>query len=68
MHDDVLRNYLELENSQYDFVERLAPMIDKDNYMILVSILTKPLPSLLNGLLLIGIFNEITEKNENHNN
>ena len=34
MHDDVLRNYLELSQSQYDFVERLVPMIDSRNFMI----------------------------------
>lgn len=66
MHDDVLRNYLELSQSQYDYVERLVPMIDARNFMVLARVLTKPLPSLLNGLELVGIFNVVTEVNINH--
>lgn len=50
MHDDILMSYLELTKSKYDNVERLAPMIDKDNYLVFARILTKPLPSLFNGL------------------
>lgn len=50
MHDDILMSYLELTESKYDNVERLAPMIDKDNYLVFARILTKPLPSLFNGL------------------
>lgn len=50
MHDDVLRNYLELSRSEFDYVERLVPMIDCRNFMILARVLTKPLPSLINGL------------------
>lgn len=50
MHDDILMTYLELTESKYDNVERLAPMIDKDNYLIFIRMLTKPLPSLFNGL------------------
>jgi len=57
MHDDVLRNYLELSRSEFDYVERLVPMIDSRNFMILARVLTKPLPSLINGLELVGIFN-----------
>lgn len=66
MHDDVLRNYLELSQSQYDFAERLVPMIDAHNFMVLSRMLTKPLPSLFNGLELVGIFNAVVENNINH--
>ena len=66
MHDDVLRNYLELSQSQYDFAERLVPMIDAHNFMVLSRMLTKPLPSLYNGLELVGIFNAVVENNINH--
>ena len=59
MHDDVLRSYLELSQSQYDYVERLVPMMDANNFMVLARMLTKPLPNLLNGLELIGIFNTV---------
>jgi hypothetical protein len=60
MHDDVLRNYLEMSESKFDYVERLAPMIDKNNYLLLARILTKPLPSLINGLEMVGIFNDVS--------
>ena len=50
MHDDILMSYLELTESKHDNNERLAPMIDKDNYLVFARILTKPLPSLFNGL------------------
>ena len=50
MHDDILMNYLELSESKFDNAERLAPMMDKDNYLVFARILTKPLPSLFNGL------------------
>lgn len=66
MHDDVLTSYLELSESKYDFVERLAPMMDRNNYLVFARILTKPLPSLLNGLELVGIFNQIIEFHINH--
>lgn len=68
MHDDVLRNYLELSQSQYDYVERLVPMIDANNFMTLARILTKPLANLLNGLELVGIFNSVLETSLNHPN
>jgi hypothetical protein len=41
-------------------------MIDKDNYLVFVRILTKPLPSLFNGLELIGAFNLVTESHLDH--
>ena len=66
MHDDVLRNYLELSRSEFDYVERLVPMIDINNYMVLARMLTKPFPNLLNGLELIGIFNSVMESSLNH--
>ena len=50
MHNDVLCQYLELAESKFDFVERLAPMINKNTFLVISKILTKPLPSLLNGL------------------
>lgn len=31
-------------------------MIDKNNFMILCKMMTKPMPSLINGMELIGIF------------
>ena len=68
MHDDVLRNYLEMSQSQYDFVERLVPMVDANNFMVFSRILTKPLPSLLNGLELVGIFNTVSESCVHHPN
>lgn len=41
-------------------------MIDKDNYLIFARILTKPLPSLFNGLELVGFFNIVTESHIDH--
>ena len=35
-------------------------MIDKDNYLVFARILTKPLPSLFNGLELVGFLNLVT--------
>lgn len=66
MHDDVLYNYLEMAESQFDFVERLAPMIDKNSFMIITRILTKPFPSLLNGLEMVGIFEKVIENHIKH--
>lgn len=66
MHDDVLRNYLELSQSQYDYVERVVPMMDNNNFLVLTRMLTKPLPNLLNGLELVGIFNAVIETSLNH--
>lgn len=59
MHDDVLRNYLELSQSQHDYVERIVPMMDLNNFMVLGRVLSKPFPNLINGLELIGIFNSV---------
>lgn len=50
LHNDVLINYLDQAEPQSNFVERLAPMLDKNNFMILSRIMTKPVPSLINGL------------------
>lgn len=66
MHDDILMSYLELTESKHDNNERLAPMIDKDNYLVFVRILTKPLPSLFNGLELVGFFNLVMESHIDH--
>ena len=66
MHDDVLYQYLEMAESKYDFVERVAPMIDKHNFLVLSRILTKPLPSLINGLELVGLFQPILELHIKH--
>ncbi len=66
LHDDVLRNYLELSESKYDFTERLAPMVTKNQFLVFCKILTKPIPSLMNGLELTGFFNTISEKHINH--
>ena len=66
MHDDVLRNYLEMSQSQFDYVERIVPMMDLNNFMVLARVLTKPFPNLLNGLELIGIFNSVVESSINH--
>ncbi len=41
-------------------------MIDKDNYLVFVRIMSKPLPSLFNGLQLVGIFNLVTETHMDH--
>lgn len=66
MHDDVLKNYLELSESKFDFVERLAPIITKSSFLVLTRILTKPLPSLINGLELVGIFFRLMEQHPRH--
>jgi hypothetical protein len=66
MHDDVLRNYLEQSRSEFDYVERVVPMMDVNNFMVLARFLSKPFPNLLNGLELIGIFNSITEGSLSH--
>lgn len=57
-----------MAESQYDFVERLAPMIDRNSFMILARILTKPFPSLLNGLELVGLFEKVKEYHIKHPN
>ena len=41
-------------------------MIDKENYLVFVRILTKPLPSLFNGLQMVGIFNLVMESHIDH--
>ena len=41
-------------------------MIDKENYMVFARILTKPLPSLFNGLELVGAFNLVSESHLDH--
>ncbi len=66
MHDDILMSYLELSQSKTDNSERLAPVVDKDNYLVFVRILTKPLPSLFNGLELVGVFNLVSESHMDH--
>jgi hypothetical protein len=66
MHDDILMNYLESTESKVDNNERLVPMMDKDNYLVFVRILTKPLPSLFNGLEIVGIFNLVIESHIDH--
>ena len=50
MHNEVLCKYLELSDPQSNFVERYVPVKDKNNFLVLGRIMTKPLPSLLNGL------------------
>jgi len=41
-------------------------MIDSRNFMVLARLMTKPLPSLLNGLEIVGIFNIVSESSINH--
>jgi len=41
-------------------------MIDKDNYLVFARILTKPLPSLFNGLEMIGFFHIVMESHIDH--
>lgn len=41
-------------------------MLDIDNYLQLVRILIKPMPNLINGLELIGVFNTILETSPSH--
>lgn len=41
-------------------------MIDSRNFMVLARVLSKPFPSLLNGLELIGIFNTVAESSMSH--
>ena len=43
-------------------------MIDKNSFMIISRILTKPFPSLLNGLEMVGIFEKVKEKSMKHPN
>lgn len=68
LHNEVLFKYLEQAEPQSNFVERCAPMIDKNNFMILVKMMTKPCPSLLNGLEIIGLFERIRETSIRHMN
>ena len=39
-----------MSQSQFDYVERIVPMMDFNNFMVLARALTKPFPNLLNGL------------------
>lgn len=55
MHNEVLMKYLDQSQSQFDFAERYVTVIDKNNFLILGRVMTKPLPNLINGLELLGI-------------
>lgn len=59
MHNEVLYKYLEQAEPSSDFAERYAPMIDRNNFMVLGRMMTKPIPSLLDGLELIGLLEKV---------
>jgi hypothetical protein len=59
MHDYSVRNYMESSRSQSTYVERVIPVVNFENYMFLARILMKPVPNLLNGIEIVGIFNAI---------
>lgn len=68
MHDYSIRNYMESSRSQSTYVERVIPIVNIHNHMFLGRILMKPVPNLLNGIEIVGIFNVLMEGSPSHPN